>query len=159
MAFAATLAILVAFWIFMSGLFDWWHLGLGILACVLVSYMSSDLLFRKRARPGIVREIWPFISYIPWLVYQIYLANIYVVRIAFSPNLSGKIDPHIVKFRTRLKSDVAVTTFANSITLTPGTITVLIDGDRFYVHSLDVPLADSLPGEMEERVAGIFGET
>jgi multicomponent Na+:H+ antiporter subunit E len=53
---------------------------------------------------------------------------------------------------------MAITTFANSITLTPGTITVHIEGEYFYVHSLDMPLADSLPGEMEERIAKIYGE-
>lgn len=159
MAFIATFIILVAFWAFMSGLFDVWHFGLGILACALVAYMSSDLLFKKRVRPrGVFGEALAFVTYLPWLVYQICLANIYVVKVALSPNLTKKIDPHIVKFRTKLKSDMALATFGNSITLTPGTITVLIDGDCFYVHALDKPLADSLPGEMEERVARLFGE-
>jgi multicomponent Na+:H+ antiporter subunit E len=105
-----------------------------------------------------LKEASSFVRYVPWLVYQICLANIYVVRIALSPNPKKKIDPHIARFRTRLKSDLAITTFANSITLTPGTITIRIDGDCFYVHSLDTSLGDSLPGEMEERVAKIFGE-
>ena len=143
----------------MSGLFDIWHFGLGILSCALVAYMSSDLLFKKQVRSRrMFREVVAFLAYLPWLFYQICLANIYVVKVALSPNLSGKIFPHIVKFRTRLKSEMAVTTFANSITLTPGTITVHIEGDYFYVHALDVPLADSLPGEMEERIARIYGE-
>ena len=54
---------------------------------------------------------------------------------------------------------MAVTTFANSITLTPGTITVHIEDGYFYVHALDLSLADSLPGEMEERIAKIYGES
>jgi multicomponent Na+:H+ antiporter subunit E len=159
MSFFATFIILVAFWLFMSGLFDPWHFGLGIVACALVAYMSSNLLFKKRSRHyRIPKEAGQFLRYLPWLIYQICIANIYVVKLALGTNLSDKIDPHIVRFRTSLRSDLAVTTFANSITLTPGTITVLIDGDCFYVHALDVALADSLPGEMEERVAKIFGE-
>jgi multicomponent Na+:H+ antiporter subunit E len=158
MAFLATFFILVAFWIFMSGLFDIWHFGLGLLSCALVAYMSSDLLFKKFKSGNRLRETVAFIAYLPWLLYQIYLANIYVVKVSLGPNLSGKIFPHIVKFRTRLKSEMAITTFANSITLTPGTITVHIDGPYFYVHALDLPLAESLPGEMEERVAKIYGE-
>jgi multicomponent Na+:H+ antiporter subunit E len=159
MAFLASFFILLAFWIFMSGLFDIWHLGLGILSCALVTYMSSDLLFKRRGRCGpLSKECAAFVAYIPWLIYQICLANIYVVKVALSPNLSKRIFPHIVKFRTKLKSEMAVTTFANSITLTPGTITVHIEGEYFYVHSLDISLADSLPGEMEERIAKIYGE-
>ncbi len=159
MAFLATFFILAGFWIFMSGLFDIWHFGLGLVSCALVAYMSSDLLFKKFRSGSRLRETIAFVAYIPWLMYQIYLANIYVVKISLGPNLSKKIFPHIVKFKTSLKSEMAVMTFANSITLTPGTITVHIEGDSFYVHALDVSLADSLPGEMEERVAEIYGES
>jgi multicomponent Na+:H+ antiporter subunit E len=159
MTLLATFLILVAFWIFMSGLFDIWHFGLGLLSCALVTYMSSDLLFKKKLRTGRrLREAAAFVAYVPWLLYQIYLANMYVIKVSLGPNLSDKIFPHIVKFKTKLKSEMAVTTFANSITLTPGTITVHIEGDYFYVHALDMPLADSLPGEMEERIARIYGE-
>ncbi len=158
MAFVATFLVLVSFWIFMSGLFDIWHFGLGLLSCALVAYMSSDLLFKKFRSGKRLKESAAFIAYLPWLFYQIYLANIYVVKVALSPNLSNKIHPHIVKFKTKLKSEMAITTFANSITLTPGTITVHIEGDSFYVHALDTTLAGSLPGEMEEKIAKIYGE-
>jgi multicomponent Na+:H+ antiporter subunit E len=160
MTFFAAFFVLLAFWTFMSGLFDLWHFGLGVLSCGLVAYMSNDLLFKKRPRRsrGAARETVAFVTYLPWLLYQIWLANIYVVKVALSINPSRKIDPHIVTFRTKLRSEMAVTTFANSITLTPGTITVHVDGDRFFVHALDVPLADSLPGEMGERIAKIYGE-
>ena len=158
MAFLATFLILAVFWIFMSGLFDIWHLGLGLLSCALVAYMSSDLLFKKFRSGRRTRETVAFIAYLPWLMYQIYLANIYVVRVSLGPNLSEKIFPHIIKFRTRLKSEMALTTFANSITLTPGTITVHIEGGYFYVHALDIALGESLPGEMEQRIAKIYGE-
>jgi multicomponent Na+:H+ antiporter subunit E len=69
------------------------------------------------------------------------------------------IDPHIIRFKMKLKSDLSLTTLANSITLTPGTITVLIHEGHFYVHSLDQKVADDLlTGEMEERVARIYQE-
>lgn len=142
----------------MSGLFDIWHLGLGLVACALVAYLSSDLLFKKLRSGTRLRETAAFIAYLPWLFYQIYLANIYVVKVALGPNLAAKISPHIVKFKTRLKSEMAITTFANSITLTPGTITVHIEGGYFYVHALDITLDESLPGEMEQRIAKIYGE-
>jgi multicomponent Na+:H+ antiporter subunit E len=120
--------------------------------------MSNDLLFTDRQVSGKGREIIRLIKYLPWLLYQIYLANIYVVKLALHPRMQDRIYPHIVKFRTTLKKDLSVFTFANSITLTPGTITVLVEDDCFYVHAIDIGVAESLPGDMEKRSGHIFGE-
>jgi multicomponent Na+:H+ antiporter subunit E len=158
MSFIITFILLLVFWIFMSGLFDQWHFGLGLISCALVAYMSNDLLFTDKQVYGKDREIIRLIKYLPWLLYQIYLANIYVVKIALHPRMQDRIYPHIVKFRTKLQKDLSVFTFANSITLTPGTITVLVEDDCFYVHAIDIGVAESLPGEMETRVGHIFGE-
>jgi multicomponent Na+:H+ antiporter subunit E len=69
------------------------------------------------------------------------------------------IDPQIITFKTKLKSDIAITTLANAITLTPGTITVSADSDGvFRVHAIDRVSAEALPGIMLEKVAKIFGE-
>ena len=158
MSMVITFIIMVIFWICMSGLFDPWHFGLGLLSCALVSYMSHDLLFQDfKLRPKLT-EYRRFIQYLPWLLYQIYLANIYVVKLALSPRMQEKIYPHVVKFKSRLKNELALVVFADSITLTPGTITVLLEDDTFYVHAIDIGVAESLPGEMEERVGHIFGE-
>ena len=142
----------------MSGLFDLWHFGLGIISCALVAYMSNDLLLTDKQVSGKGREAIRLIKYIPWLLYQIYLANMYVSKLALHPRMNDLIFPHIVKFRTKLKKDVSVFTYANSITLTPGTITVLVENEFFYVHAIDLPMAESLPGDMETRVGHIFGE-
>ena len=80
-------------------------------------------------------------------------------KVSLGRNLDARIFPHIIKFKTRLKSEMALTAFANSITLTPGTITVDIKDGYFYVHALDRSLADSLPGDMEDRIARIYGES
>jgi multicomponent Na+:H+ antiporter subunit E len=158
MSFAVTFILLLLFWICMSGLFDGWHFGLGIISCALVAYLSNDLLFTDKKTTGKGGECVRLITYIPWLLYQIYLANIYVAKLALHPRMHELIHPHIVKFRTSLKKDMSVFTFANSITLTPGTITVLVENDFFYVHSIDIGSAESLPGDMEKRAGHIFGE-
>src|SRR4030042_197130 len=152
MSLVVTFIILIGFWIFMSGLFDPWHFGLGLLSCALVSYMSHDLLFRNFKMRTKAIEFGRLIQYLPWLLYQIYLANLYVVKLALSPRMAEKIYPHVVKFKTRLKNDLSLVAFANSITLTPGTITVLLEDDTFYVHAIDIGVAESLPGDMEARV-------
>jgi multicomponent Na+:H+ antiporter subunit E len=69
------------------------------------------------------------------------------------------IDPKIIKFKTKLKKDISLVTFANSITLTPGTITADIREGDYYVHSLSKKVTDDLlSGEMENKVAHIFEE-
>jgi multicomponent Na+:H+ antiporter subunit E len=69
------------------------------------------------------------------------------------------IDPKVFKFKSKLKSDISLVTFANSITLTPGTITVYVSMDgQFSVHAIDKKSSEGLPGEMEERIARTFGE-
>ena len=69
------------------------------------------------------------------------------------------IDPSIIQFETKLSSDIALSTLANSITLTPGTITIDIRDGKYFVHALTRVVADDLlSGEMENRVAYIYTE-
>jgi multicomponent Na+:H+ antiporter subunit E len=146
-------------WVILSGKFDLFHLSLGIISCILVVYLSSDLLFSQKKVKGISIQIYRFMRYLPWLIYQIFLANIHLAYLSFHPKMMDLIDPKIIKFRSKLKNPLAIVTFANSITLTPGTITVnvSIDGD-FKVHAIDEASGSPLPGEMEQRIARAFGE-
>ena len=81
------------------------------------------------------------------------------MRLVLHPKMMELIDPKIITFKSRLKSDMSLVTFANSITLTPGTITVYVSVyGRFSVHIIDQASGQSLPGEMEERIARAFGE-
>jgi multicomponent Na+:H+ antiporter subunit E len=160
MVFLTTFIILFGFWIFLSGLFDPFHLSLGMISCALVAFISGDLLFADQSlKKNHLLQIVRFLRYLPWLLYQIVLANLHVAFLVLHPKMYSKINPHIIRFKVKLKSDMALTTFANSITLTPGTITVLIHEGQFYVHSLDQKVADDLlTGEMEQRVSGIYQE-
>lgn len=157
--FALTFVIMFGVWVILSGRFDWFHLSLGLISCGIVSFLSSDLLFPAPKIKGLVRQWARFIRYIPWLLLEIIKANLHVTYLVFHPRMMELIDPRIVKFRSKLKSDLALVTFANSITLTPGTITVdvSIDGD-FKVHAIDKASGDPLPGAMEANIAKAFGE-
>jgi multicomponent Na+:H+ antiporter subunit E len=155
--FAATFIIIFGFWLILSGKYDLFHISIGVLCCGLVSHVSHDLLFAN-PRAGDMRVIVKrFITYIPWLLYQIVLSNLHVARLALgSKNL---IDPEIIEFKTKLESDVSLVTLANSITLTPGTITVDIRDGVFYVHAVSKKVAEDLmTGEMEDRIAHVFME-
>ena len=154
-----TFLIFFFLWMIWSGMFDAWHLSLGVISCALVTYMSHDLLFqREKFQKKDLTEAGRFIKYIPWLIYQIVLANIHVVKLVLNPRMNDLIDPHIIRFKTKLKKDMSLVTFANSITLTPGTITILIRDGYYFVHAVDMKVAGDLPGEMEERVGHVFME-
>ena len=126
---------------------------------MIIAFYSCDLLF-PHPITNRVPLIWlRFLIYIPWLLYQIFLANIHVMRIVLHPKMMDLIDPKIITFDSKLKSDMALFIFANSITLTPGTITVYVSVyGHFSVHIIDKASGESLPGEMEERIAKVFGE-
>ncbi|HEU17931.1 MAG TPA: cation transporter [Deltaproteobacteria bacterium] len=155
--FFATFVMLFVFWMILSEKFDLFHLSLGVICTFIISYLSHDLLFAN-VRVGDIRVIVQrFIAYIPWLLYQIVTANLHVAYLALSPGMP--IDPQIIRFKSKLESDISFVTLANSITLTPGTVTMEIYDGEFVVHALSRKVADDLnTGEMEDKVAHIFME-
>ena len=158
MHFVYTFILMFGFWLLLSGKFDLFHLTLGVISSLLVSWMSSDLLFIDRNKKSRLAEVWRFLLYVPWILKEIFLSTLDVAWLALHPAMKEKISPRMVNFKTNLKSDAARVTLANSITLTPGTITVRVEDDIFTVHALSDKVAAGLPGEMEERIARIFTE-
>jgi multicomponent Na+:H+ antiporter subunit E len=153
---AAVFLVLALFWILLSGKLDAFHLTLGAVSCLLVSLVSHDLLFENIRSGKKFATFFRFCAYVPWLMWQIVLANLHVAWLVLSPK---GIDPRVTRVKSKLKTDFAKVTFGNSITLTPGTITMDIEGDTFYVHSLSKKVADDLDGgDMEQRVAHVFDE-
>ena len=152
-----TFILLYAFWLMLSGKYDLFHMTLGVICTLIVSLITHDLLFAN-VRGGDIRlTIGRFLLYIPWLLYQIVTSNFHVAKLVLKPNMS--IDPKVIKFKTKLESDISWVALANSITLTPGTITMNIHDGEFFIHALDQKVADDLKsGEMEDRIAHIFME-
>jgi multicomponent Na+:H+ antiporter subunit E len=157
--FMISFVILFILWIVFSGRFDGFHITLGLFASAIVAAFSGDLMFTSRDPRGIFRLWLHLLGYIPWLLYQIFLANLRVMYLVFHPKMMELINPRIIEFDSELKSDYARTTFANSITLTPGTITVNVTAlGRFSVHCIDDKSAQSLPGGMQEKILKVFRE-
>lgn len=159
-AVIATFLLMMATWLVLSNMRDAFHIVLGVISSGIVAWFSSDMLFSSAAPVKSTRVAWyRFPLYIPWLLWQIFMANLWVLYLVFHPRMRDMINPRIITFRSNLKSRMAQITFANSITLTPGTITVDVDWNgTFTVHALDEKSAIGLPGEMEQRVARVFGE-
>jgi len=80
----------------MSGRFDYFHLSLGIISCAIVAHISHDLLFKDIKAKNRHIEVIRFIKYLPWLFYQIVLANLHVAYLALHPGMPKLIDPHII---------------------------------------------------------------
>ncbi|MCM8801638.1 MAG: Na+/H+ antiporter subunit E [Candidatus Omnitrophica bacterium] len=125
-------------WLFLSWPPDGQHLLIGILVALFVSFVTGDMFVK---RPHLfkhpTRYLW-FLYYIPLFIWECIKANIDVARRVIHPDLPLK--PGIVKVKTNLKSDTGLTFLANSITLTPGTMSVDIDPENgfLYIHWIDV---------------------
>jgi multicomponent Na+:H+ antiporter subunit E len=146
-------------WVVLSGKFDVFHLSLGVISCGIVAFASGDMLFSAQNVKRLPGQWLRFIAYVPWLLYEIFRANLHVMRLVFHPRMMDLINPQMVKFNSHLESEMARFIYANSITLTPGTITVYVSLYGAYtVHAIDDASAAGLPGEMESRVGAIFGE-
>lgn len=151
-------AILFGFWVVLSGMFDVFHLTAGIVSTAVVAAFTYQMQFVDRAGtsgpPFHLAPIpWHRLgAYSVWLLREIAIANWQVLKVVLHPKLP--IDPAIVRFRTGLTTDVGRTTLANSITLTPGTITVQVSGDEFLVHALQggTPVADDIT-RMQRQIA------
>jgi multicomponent Na+:H+ antiporter subunit E len=158
-SFVVTAAIMFGFWVLLSGFFDLIHIAAGIICSILVAYFSHDLLIGKEtnARKGLMKFI-RFLRYLPWLLYEIFKANIDVAKRTLHPRMP--IEPKIINVKTGLKTEIGIVTFANSITLTPGTVTVAASREgEFMVHVIAPKAAEVLNnGEMARRVKEIEGD-
>ncbi|MBC8243290.1 MAG: Na+/H+ antiporter subunit E [Verrucomicrobia bacterium] len=158
MKYLYSFVVLFAPWLVLSGKFDPLHVGMGVLCSLLVAWWCADLLFqdRKSSTGDRLRQLVAFTGYTGWLFVQIIRANLHVFRVAFSPRMNRLLAPRMVEFDTGLEKELSRFVLANSITLTPGTVTVRVDGSRFLVHALTETAAHDLHGAMERRIANIF---
>lgn len=147
----AVLTVLLAVaWLLWSGMFKPLLLALGALSCILVVYLAQRMhLFDHDVLS--LRFAIRLLRYWAWLGREIVRSSIDVTRVVLSPALP--ISPTVVEFDSRCVHPVDRATLGNSITLTPGTLTLRIDDGHFVVHSLTKAGAqDILTGEMDRRV-------
>ena len=149
---------LLLIWVVFSGLFDAFHLTLGVLSCAFVTFISHKFIFDDRTATFRIRirQIWRLAKYLLWLFGQVVVSNIHLLRVTLLPGGLKQLHPAIIRIKTPLKSDFEKFMLANSITLTPGTTTVRIEGQYLYIHAITKITADGLDGEMDRRIAHIF---
>ena len=134
MRFATILLIaMAATWWVLSGYTKPLLLTLGAISIVLVLIMTIRMrIVDDETAPYLT--VMQTLAYFGWLFVEIVKANIAVVRAVVSPNL--EVSPTMTKIPTGNRSDLAKTMFANSITLTPGTVSVEMKDDHILVHAL-----------------------
>lgn len=157
MKYAFSLAVtLAAFWLLNSGHFDPILLALGLVSVVLVVGIALRMTIVDADHPSLPVYLRA-IGYFAWLIKEIVLANLHVVRRIWA--LKPQISPTVITLEASQVSDVGKVIYANSITLTPGTITLEITGNRLQVHALTRDAAqDLLEDHMNKRVKRVEGE-
>ena len=149
--------ILMGLWLLFSGHYDAFHISLGVFSVFLILILNRTI-HRVRLYPGDVHRdlhLFRVFTYAFWLLKEIVMAALQVARIVLSPKMP--VDPSMLEFYAELPNAGSQTILANSITLTPGTITVDITEGTFLVHALtDASSTSLVEGVMPARVARLY---
>jgi multicomponent Na+:H+ antiporter subunit E len=130
--------VLFGLWLLLSGKFDFFHMTVGFFSALVVTLVhlkiNKYLYFTKEISGEASLSFARLALYIPWLMWEIVVASLQVAYVVLHPKMP--IQPRFLRFTTRLPNVAARVILGNSITLTPGTLTVAIEGDEFIVHTL-----------------------
>jgi multicomponent Na+:H+ antiporter subunit E len=144
---------LFVFWLLLSGHGEPLLLGLGLLSSALAVFIAWRL-------GAVDDEHHPALHGLPlywlWLAGEIIKCNLQVLRLILTPKLA--IQPQVIEVEAHEKTELGRVIYANSITLTPGTLTLALNGARLSVHALTDEAANDLKaGEMDRRVVKVEG--
>ena len=146
--------ILFSLWLLMSGHYNLLIVSLGIISCVFCVYVA------KRGKliddEGLPIFFMPrLLNYLIWLFKEILKSNLSTAKVI----ISGKVEPETFTVKTSQVTDVAKVTYANSITLTPGTVTTKIQKGVFEVHALNSDFGNDVrTNEMDKKVTWLEGK-
>lgn len=142
--------LLLVFWLILSPKRDFAGVVIGIIISFSIIYFNKDFIVAKEEKQiSIPRSMISMILYAISLVSEVIKSNIQVAKIVLSPSLP--IEPHFVKVPVKMEKDIFKVLYGNSITLTPGTLTVDILEDYYIVHALTKESAEGLKDSIVER--------
>jgi len=141
---------LAVFWLANSGHYTTLMLSLGVLSIAVIIYIAHRMdVVDHEAQP--IHLTLKIPGYYAWLAKEIFVSNLIVVKHIWLGNTS--ISPGFSTITASQKTEIGKVIYANSITLTPGTVTVNLDGDKFLVHALlQESIEDLESGDMDRRV-------
>ena len=146
--------ILFSLWLLMSGHYNVLIVSLGIISCAFCVYVA------KRGKliddEGLPIFFMPrLLNYLIWLFKEILKSNLSTAKVI----INGKVEPETFTIKTSQVTDVAKVTYANSITLTPGTVTTKIQKGVFEVHALNSDFGNDVrTNEMDKKVTWLEGK-
>ena len=146
--------ILFSLWLLMSGHYNVLIVSLGIISCAFCVYVA------KRGKliddEGLPIFFMPrLLNYLIWLFKEILKSNLSTAKVI----INGKVEPETFTVKTSQVTDVAKVTYANSITLTPGTVTTKIQKGVFEVHALNSDFGNDIrTNEMDKKVTWLEGK-
>ncbi len=150
------IAALALAWILWSGYFKPLLLGFGVVSVLTCAYLA----WRMRRTDGegagfsILDHIHQLATYWPWLLVEVAKSNIDVAKIVLARKID--LDPVMINVTSTQQTGMGRVIYGNSITLTPGTITVDMEGDQLMVHALTQAGADGVrSGDMDRRVTAL----
>ncbi len=144
--------VLFVLWLLLSESFQPAHMAVGLASALIVALLSKD---PSVSRTYTVR--WAHaLLYLPWLFSRILLSGLHLSYLILHPRLPIK--PQLFRHRVHLANDEAVMLMGNSITLTPGTVTVEASSEELLVHAMDDDSTlDVTTGRLERKVTAVFG--
>ena len=145
--------VLFGVWLLLSGIFEPLLLGLGVQSCVIVVLIANRMdLIDHEGHP--IHLGWRILTYWVWLTGEIVKASLDVARRILDPKLP--IHPLLVRVKASQASELGQVIYANSITLTPGTVSMRVAGGEILVHAIARAVAEDLErGEMDRRVTAV----
>lgn len=149
------LGLLVANWLLWSGHFESpFLLTIGACCCLLSLYVSQRMQIVDDEGAPVQLGLRPLTRYAPWLAWEVFKSNLEVVRIVLSPRMP--LQRNLVSVPITPRSELGRVILANSLTLTPGTVSVQLEGDTVLVHALSLDDAEAdLEGEMGRRIRNL----
>ncbi len=140
-------------WVLWSGYYNPLLLTLGVFSCALSVYVAVRMqLLDKEGFP--IEIFLSFLAYLPWLLRELVKSGVEISLCVLNPRVH--IAPRIVKIKPTQKTPLGLMIYANSITLTPGTVSIGVSNEEIEVHTLtDNAEKDLINGTMNRRVAAI----
>ncbi len=135
--------IFFIFWIILNGNITLEIVLFGIvISCAVYCFCQKFLRYNIKKEIKLYRRVFRYISYVGLVVWEIAKANMDVLKVIY--DFKHRPDSILINFETDLKTEAARTALANSITLTPGTITVFQEDEKYTVHCLDKSFANGM---------------
>ena len=147
--------VLSVIWLLWSGIYQTLTLSLGLASCIAVIALARRMGVVDREGAPVEAALGTLL-YLPWLMYEIFKANVDVALRIISPSMP--IAPRMIRVKAGQRTDLGKVIYANSITLTPGTVSVDVEGDTIVVHALTRAAAEGVEsGVMNRKVAAVEG--